>query len=123
MRAIFIASVAIVAMAALIGPAEAAHRAVQQPRTTSLDGRLTCTAGGECVYTVRNTGPSTSYVSYGSEEFGWGSAHFAGGGCLAPGASLRQVSYTHDAHGNPVIPATSVSAPFLLPYVPHDNRC
>jgi len=119
MRAIFIAPVAIVAVAALTGPAEAAH----QRQTIGLEGRLTCTAGAECVYTVRNTGPSTSYISYGSREFGWGSAHFAGGGCLAPGAAMRQVSYTHDAHGNPVLPTTSVSEAFRLPYVPHDNRC
>src|SRR5437879_3208958 len=103
MRAIFVAPVAIVAVAALTGPAEASHGR----QTISLEGRLTCTAGAECVYTVRNDGPLTSYVSYGSREFGWGTAHFAGGGCLAPGQELRQVSFTHDGHGNEVRPASS----------------
>ena len=43
MRAIFVAPVAIVAVAALTGPAEASHGR----QTISLEGRLTCTAGAE----------------------------------------------------------------------------
>jgi len=117
MRAVFIAPAVVLLVAALTGPAEAAHR------TASLEGRLTCTAGSGCVYTLRNFGPQTSYVSYASREFGWGSAHFAGGGCLKPGQALRQVSFTHDGHGNEVTPMSSVSQVFTLPYMPGDNRC
>lgn len=108
--------VAILAVAGLTGPAEALGRPAE------LQGRLTCAAGRECVYTLRNLGSRTSYVSYASREFSWGSAHFAGGGCLRPGESLRQVSFTHDGHGNEVRPA-AVSQPFTLPYRPGDNRC
>ncbi len=117
MRAIFVAPVAILGVAAITGPADATAR------PSGLDGRLTCTAGQECVYTLRNDGSQTSYVSYASRQFGWGSAHFAGGGCLRPGESLRQVSFTHNGHGIEVVPGTSVSQPFDLPYMPGDNRC
>ena len=117
MRAIFVAPVAVLALAGLTGPAEA------KGTRAELQGRLTCTPGQACVYTLRNLGPETSYVGYASREFGWGSAHFAGGGCLKPGESLRQVSFTHDGHGNEVRPETRVSQAFTLPYKPGDNRC
>lgn len=93
------------------------------PSPARLTGTLVCRAGADCVYTIHNPNPETSYVSYGNTKFAWGMAHFAGGGCIAPGQSLREVAYTHDGHGNQLLPPVSLSRPFSLPYVPHDNRC
>lgn len=90
---------------------------------TRLEGRLVCTQGAECVYTIHNPGTETSYISYWNTAFTWGDAHFSGGGCLAADQWYRQVAYTHDGHGNEILPHTSVSLLFSLPYKPHDIRC
>jgi hypothetical protein len=113
-----------VAVARSGGGSKASRAAgTSSPPAARLTGTLVCTARAECVYTIRNPNAETSYVSYGNTAFSWGMAHFAGGGCLAPGQSLREVAYTHDGHGNQLQPPVSLSRPFSLPYVPHDNRC
>jgi hypothetical protein len=99
-------------------PADAPAR-----HAATLDGTLTCKVGDTCVYTLRNTGTQTSYVSYGNTAFPWGDAHFAGGGCLKPGQTLTEVAYTHNGHGIPRAAGSSVSEAFSLPYMPLDNRC
>lgn len=105
------------------GSKAARAASTSSPQAGRLTGTLVCTARAQCVYTIHNPNAETSYVSYGNTAFRWGMAHFAGGGCIAPGQSLREVAFTHDGHGNQILPPESFSRPFSLPYVPHDNRC
>lgn len=88
-----------------------------------LQGSLSCVAGKECVYTVRNTGTQASYVPYGSMTFSWGKAHFPGGGCLKPGQQVSEIAFTHDGHGNRVVPRSTLTRPFQLPYRPGTHGC